>query len=100
MEVEQEAFQAWLREQGEGVAGYARGADCPLAYFLRHLSGGECWVVGGVHAWVMEEQERYELPAWAVAFAAGVDHRSLYLGQPVTGLEALEVLAEGGGHGG
>jgi hypothetical protein len=92
MEISLDAFVSWLCSHEFEIVGFpGTWFDAPLARWLSELTGHTYGVDGKLYGRASCDSCRWRLlPQWAEVFSAWVE---LYAYRPLTGYEALEVLA-------
>lgn len=94
MELNREAFEAWLRgfRPDEMVGERAMACACPIARYLDPKDTGEAQVSRLAYLSADDHNAR-TMPDWAAAFVAAVDD-DVHVSDTVDAAECLAVLAQ------
>jgi hypothetical protein len=92
VEISLDAFVSWLcLHEDEVIWLSGKCFDAPLARWLSEMTGHVFGVDGKWYGRALSEYCRWRLlPLWAVVFCVWTESRAY---RPITGIEALEVLA-------
>jgi len=92
LEMNVDVFCSWLCERESQVVGHpGKWFDAPLARWLSEMTGHVYGIDGNLYGRASCEYCRWRLlPRWAEVFSLWVES---YAHRPVTGYEALDVLA-------
>jgi hypothetical protein len=92
VEISLDVFVSWLCSHEHEVVGFpGKWFDAPLARWLSEMTGHVFGVDGKWYGRASSEYSRWRLlPLWAEVFCAWAESCTY---RPMTGLEALEVLA-------